>query len=389
MPKSHTPGVPKLLRVLNDQAALKLLLDDGPQTRAQLAERTSMSKVTASQMMERLQSRGLVEVVGSKSGGRGPNASLYAVVPSFAYVVGVEVGPVSAKGACADFTGRIVGRAEIDIEGSTDPVSVVRRVVTDAVADAGVEMSRIRRVVLGTPGVIDPVSGEIGFSWNLPAWHRGLRTALNEELAPEVVIENDVNLATIAEQRSGGAGGASDFVFAWFGGGLGLGVILGGRLYRGASGAAGEIGFLPVPGGELPTGGVVTRLSKGSYQRVIGGDAVVEIGAKHGFAGAEPEDVVTAAVAAGEEGAACLDEIARGMALGIVAVCVLFDPTVVVLGGPVGYTGGLELAGRVAAHTSQLAPVTPSVVAGTVASEPVIRGAVLLGLDAVRAGLFE
>lgn len=389
MPKSHTPGVPKLLRVLNDQAALKLLLDDGPQTRAQLAERTSMSKVTASQMMERLQNRGLVEVVGSKSGGRGPNASLYAVVPSFAYVVGVEVGPVTTKGACADFTGTIVGRAEIDIEGSTDPVSVVRRVVTDAVADAGVEMVKVHRIVLGTPGVIDPVSGEIGFSWNLPAWHRGLRTALNEELAPEVVIENDVNLATIAEQRSGGAGGASDFVYAWFGGGLGLGVILGGRLYRGASGAAGEIGFLPVPGGELPTGGVVTRLSKGSYQRVIGGDAVLEIGAKHGFEGTEPEDVVTAAVAAGEEGTACVEEIARCIALGIVAVCVLFDPTVVVLGGPVGYAGGLELAGRVAAHTSQLAPVNPSVVAGAVVEEPVMRGAILHALDDVRAGLFD
>ncbi|WP_026925031.1 ROK family transcriptional regulator [Glycomyces arizonensis] len=389
MPKSHTPGVPKLLRVLNDQAALKLLLDDGPQTRAQLAERTSMSKVTASQMMERLQSRGLVEVVGSKSGGRGPNASLYAAVPSFAHVVGVEVGAVSAKGACADFTGTIVGRAEIDIEGSTDPVSVVRRVVTDAVADAGVEMAKVHRVVLGTPGVIDPASGEIGFSWNLPAWHRGLRTALNEELGPEVVIENDVNLATVAEQRSGGAGGASDFVYAWFGGGLGLGVILNGRLYRGASGAAGEIGFLPVPGGELPTGGVVTRLSKGSYQRVIGGDAVIEIGAKHGWGGAEPEDVVTAAVAAAEEGAACLDEIARGIALGIVAVCVLFDPTVVVLGGPVGYAGGLELAGRVAAHTSQLAPVNPSVVAGAVLDEPIMRGAILHALDDVRAGLFD
>ncbi|HEX2143971.1 MAG TPA: MarR family transcriptional regulator, partial [Glycomyces sp.] len=138
MPKSHTPGVPKLLRVLNDQAALKLLLEDGPQTRAQLAERTSMSKVTASQMMERLQTRGLVEVVGSKSGGRGPNASLYAAVPTFTYVVGVEVGPVTTKGACADFTGRIVGRAEIDVENSTDPVAVVRRVVTDAVTDAGV-----------------------------------------------------------------------------------------------------------------------------------------------------------------------------------------------------------------------------------------------------------
>ena len=389
MPKSHTPGVPKLLRVLNDQAALKLLLDDGPQTRAQLAERTSMSKVTASQMMERLQGRGLVEVVGSKSGGRGPNASLYAAVPSFAYVVGVEIGLSSARGACADFTGGIVGRAEIDVEGSTDPVAVVRRVVADSVADAGIEMSGVERIVLGTPGVIDPASGEIGFSWNLPAWHRGLRTALNEEFTPTVTIENDVNLATIAEQRSGGAGGASDFVYAWYGGGLGLGVILGGRLYRGVSGAAGEIGFLPVPGGELPTGGVVTRLSKGSYQRVIGGDAVIEIGAKHGFEGAETADVVREAVEAGERGAACLDEIARSIALGIVAVCVLLDPAVVVLGGPVGYAGGLELAGRVAAQTSQLAPVNPSVVAGAVVEEPIMRGAILHALDDVRAGLFD
>ncbi|WP_100444248.1 ROK family transcriptional regulator [Glycomyces xiaoerkulensis] len=389
MPKSHTPGVPKLLRVLNDQAALQLLLDDGPQTRAQLAERTSMSKVTASQMMERLQGRGLVEVVGSKSGGRGPNASLYAAVPSFAYVVGVEIGPSSAHGACADFTGRIVGRAEATVEGSTDPVAVVRRVVLDAVDAAGVEMGKVARIELGTPGVIDPATGEIGFSWDLPAWHRGLLSALNEELPPEVSIENDVNLATVAEQRSGAAGGAGDFVYAWYGRGLGLGVILGGQLHRGATGAAGEIGFLPVPGGELPTGGVVTRLSQGSYQRVIGGQAVVEVGAKHGFEGTDPAEVVGAAVAAGEEGAACLDEVAKGIALGIVASCVLLDPTVVVLGGPVGYAGGLDLAGRVAAQTVQLAPVNPSVVAGAVADEPVIRGAILLGLEAVRAGLFD
>nr|BFF24388.1 hypothetical protein GCM10025732_23530 [Glycomyces mayteni] len=144
-----------------------------------------------------------------------------------------------------------------------------------------------------------------------------------------------------------------------------------------------------MPGGDLPTGGVVTRLSKGSYQRVIGGDAVLDIGAKHGFEAAEPEDVLTAALAAGAEGASCLDEIARGIALGIVAVCVLLDPTVVVLGGPVGYAGGLELAGRVAAQTSQLAPVTPSVVAGTVIDEPIMRGAILHGLDAVRESLFD
>ncbi len=89
MSSTRLPGTPRLLRAINDRAALELLLDQGPLTRAQLGELTGLSKVTASQLVERLEERGLVSRVGEQAGGRGPNASLYAVVPTSAFVVGV------------------------------------------------------------------------------------------------------------------------------------------------------------------------------------------------------------------------------------------------------------------------------------------------------------
>ena len=85
------PGTPSLLRELNDRAALELLLAEGPLTRAQISERTGVSKVTVSQMLARLEDRGLVMIAGEQAGGRGPNAALYSVVRSSAYVAGLYV----------------------------------------------------------------------------------------------------------------------------------------------------------------------------------------------------------------------------------------------------------------------------------------------------------
>lgn len=387
MSQQRSPGVPQLLRVLNDRAALRLLLDQGPQTRSELARRTSMSKVTASQMVERLESRGLVAAIGTQAGGRGPNALIYAAVKSYAYVVGVDAGPRIVRAACADFTGDICGRSELDVHGAGDPVAVVHQAVVKAVDDAGVSMNKVQRVVLGTPGLIDPASGDIGFTWDLPSWHRGLLRALTEDLATPVVIENDVNLAAVAEHRGGAAAGVDDFVYAWFGRGLGMGVILGNRLHRGATGGAGEIGYLPVPGGELPTGSQITRRSKGSFQRLAGADAIREIARAHGFRGRDVAEVVrSAATAVGSD--ELFDEIARRIAIGVASVSVVLDPTLVVLGGPVGYAGGEQLARKVAKAIPRIAPVHPSVVCGAVEDDPVLRGAVRMALDAVHEEIF-
>ncbi|HEY7271428.1 MAG TPA: MarR family transcriptional regulator, partial [Actinoplanes sp.] len=174
MAATRLPGTPRLLRALNDRAALELLLARGPLTRAQLGELTGLSKVTASQLVERLEERGLVRRVGEQAGGRGPNAQLYAVTPGSAHVIGVDVGPDRVVAACADITGAIVGHAELSTKDTDDPVGVVHSAVVQAAGRAGTDVSSIRRVVLGTPGLVDPESGEIAFAVDLPRWHRGL-----------------------------------------------------------------------------------------------------------------------------------------------------------------------------------------------------------------------
>src|SRR3954447_20785576 len=104
MSPAPIPGTPRLLRAVNDRAALELLLKKGPLTRAQLAELTGLSKVTASQLVERLQERGLVARVGEQAGGARRNPQMYAVVPATAYAVGVDVGPQHVVAATVDLT---------------------------------------------------------------------------------------------------------------------------------------------------------------------------------------------------------------------------------------------------------------------------------------------
>ncbi|NJC73402.1 ROK family transcriptional regulator [Planosporangium thailandense] len=386
MSPAPVPGTPRLLRALNDRAALELLLTKGPLTRAQLGELTGLSKVTASQLVERLEERGLVTRVGELAGGRGPNAQMYAVVPATAYVVGVDVGPQHVVAATADITGTVAGRVEVAIGDADDPVRVVHAAVVQAAEAAGAPLDRVRRVVLGTPGLVDAATGEISFAWDLPKWHPGLLGALRADLDRPVVFENDVNLAAIAEQHTGAAVGVSDFVLVWAGRGVGLAVILGGRLHRGATGAAGEIGYLPVPGAPVPRD--VSRRSKGSFQQLIGADAVRAVAREHGFKAASGAEAVRAAVAAGTRGGPVLDEIARRLALGVAAVGVVLDPTLVVLAGDIGQAGGAALAQRVQHEVAAISLVSPRVVSTEVASEPVLHGALLTGLDVVREEVF-
>src|SRR3984957_11836244 len=300
------PRTPRLLRELNDRAALELLLAGGPMTRAQVGERTGLSKVTASQLLSRLEDRGLVTTVGEQAGGRGPNAALYAVVPSSAYVAGLHVEHDEVSAGVADITGEVVTQVSVDPNGAANPVELVRGAVAAACRSAGVEMSRLNALVIGTPGVLDPSTGDPRLAVNLPAWHEGGLDALRSDLRQPVTIENDVNLAAMAERAVGVAQGADDFVLMWIGVGLGLATILGGRLHRGVAGAAGEIGSLPVPGVPLPQD--VSHPATGAFQSLVGAQAVRPLAESYGF----PAPTAAAAVAAAAAAAAAGGERGRG-----------------------------------------------------------------------------
>ncbi|HEY3682250.1 MAG TPA: ROK family transcriptional regulator [Streptosporangiaceae bacterium] len=387
---ARRPGTPRLLRELNDRAALDLLLSSGPLTRSKIGELTGLSKVTASQLLARLEERGLVEVVGSTEGGRGPNAALYAVVPSSAYVAGLDVGRDTVTAGIADITGRVVAETTVEPGDAEDPVAVVHQSVQKAARRAHVAMSRLRAVVIGTPGVIDPRHGDMRFSFDLPAWHEGVIAALRGDLRRPVTIENDANLAALAERAAGVAAGVDDFVLVWFVLGPGMAVMLGDRLHRGASGGAGEIGWLPVPGAPLPAGvGLPSREPLGaSFQSLVGHQAILELASSCGVPGAAVGEVVAAAVGDGPSGGAFLDELARRIAVGVASVAVVLDPELVVLGGQLGGRGGAALSGRVQREVARLCPAQPRVEASTITGNPVLRGALHAAVDQARAGVF-
>jgi predicted NBD/HSP70 family sugar kinase len=383
-----------LLRELNDRAALELLLAEGPLTRAQLSERTGVSKVTVSQMLARLEDRGLVMVAGEQAGGRGPNAALYSVVPSSAYVAGLYVDFDLVSAAVADVTGQRLAHISVDPNGVDDPVGMVRDTIGRACESAGIDFSALSAVVIGSPGVLDPRTGAPRLAVNLPTWHEGVPDALREVLHTPVVIENDVNLAAMAERAGGVAAGLDDFAFVWLGTGLGLAAVINGQVRRGVGGAAGEIGWMPVHGAPLPAGN--EHPSKAGLQALAGGLAVQSLAAEHGFHAATAPDAVTAALAdlararslpGSGRGAAFMDEFAHRVAIGVAAICVVLDPGLVVLGGTVGKAGGAELAARVAAEVPRLCLARPTVVHTSVLGEPVLLGAMQAALAQARAGL--
>jgi predicted NBD/HSP70 family sugar kinase len=342
--------------------------------------------VTVAQMLARLEERGLVTIVGEQAGNRGPNAALYSVVPSSAYVAGLYMESDLVSAEVADVTGRRVAEVSVNPNGADDPTELVREVIERACASAGVDLARLSALVIGSPGVVDPQTGDPRLAVNLPAWHEGALDALRGVLHKPVVIENDVNLAAMAERAAGAATGADDFVLVWLGGGLGLATMLGGQLHRGTAGAAGEIGYLPVHGAPLHTD--ITLPDNGGFQLLAGGAAVRALAAGYGFPAPTAAEALRAAVSSeSAESAAFLDDLAQRVAVGVASVCVVLDPGLVVLGGEVGRAGGAALAARVAAGVAAICPARPRVVPTGVPGEPVLRGAMLAAVDQARAAL--
>jgi predicted NBD/HSP70 family sugar kinase len=382
---------PRTARAINDRLALRLLQQEGPLTAGQLKELTGMSRPSVADLVERLRVAGLIEVVGeSGEARRGPNARVYGIVADRAYVAGLDVRIESIGVEIADLLGRTVVRAGLPVADGADPARIIEDGITlllGAARDAGA--ARLHTVVLGAPGLIDPVTGRLSSSGGLPAWHADFVDEVRKRLGVPVLLENEVNLATVAEQRTRPAEDDDTFVLLWIGGGVGAGVLLDGRLRRGSSGGAGEVGFLPIsPGEELPN----AEDCDNGYHGLVGSRAVCALARAHGLPPAAQADaqaaaeVVRQALAAGAEG--FLAELAERIAIGAATICAVLDPGRVVLAGEVGSAGGAALATRVGAALARLSPLRTVVQVTAVEGGPVLRGAVITATDAAQSDLF-
>ncbi|MBZ6173579.1 ROK family transcriptional regulator [Streptomyces olivaceus] len=394
-----TPGTPRVLRAMNDRAALDLLLEHGPLSRTRIGKLTGLSKPTASQLLARLEAAGLVLAGGTTEGRPGPGAQLYEVNPAAAYAAGLDVTPARVLAAVADVTGRTVGRYELPTPGRRPAVPVVQQ-VTDAldgaVKAAGLARSDVHRLVVGTPGAFDPGTGRLRYASHLPGWHS---PALLDELAAALPMpvgyENDVNLAAVAEQRLGAARGHEDFVLLWNQEGLGAALVLGGRLHRGWTGGAGEVGFLPVPGAPLVR--KVSRTGSGGFQELAGSQALAglarEVGVTDVPSGPYPEVAAALVARAARTGddphRQLLQTYATRLATGLASLVSVLDPELVVLSGTSLVAGGEALRDLVRDELEELAASRPRLVVGDVTEHPVLRGALESALATTRDEVFD
>jgi predicted NBD/HSP70 family sugar kinase len=382
-----TAGTPSLLRAINARTILELIQRTGPVSRAQVARDSGLSKPTVSLGLTALLDAGLVREVGRSSGSRGPSAILYELNPAAGWVVGVDVGRHWVRAALADITGAIAARRDERARASSARALLgqIGAAAHALAAEAGIGWNRVIHVTVGSPGVFEPARGAVTLAPNLPGWGRqGLVEALRAELGDRIGVENDVNLAAVGERWKGLGQGVPNFGFLLVGTGVGMGLVLDGRLYRGAGGAAGEVGYLPI--GADPHDPHVRR--RGAFEEAVAGAGVVRGARQAGLPGTLTPKKVFALARRGDPLAVrVVEDEARRLALGIAVVIAVVDLELVILGGGIG--GNDLLLAPIERELRALSPLRPRLAVSVLGDDAVLHGAVATALAVAQGRLFD
>ena len=391
LPTGLSAARPALIRALNEQLLLEYIRSAGPYSRADLARVSGLSKPTVSLALGNLERAGLVRLAGHRTGLPGRTAVLYEVRPEAGFVLGLDIGLRYLRGAVADLAGVVRARASVPVRAATvgDRLAELVDLAEELCARAGIDRSAITQTVVGSPGVYDPQRNLMALTGGLPDWDRpeaiaGLRAAFG----PALTIENDVDAAALAEQALGVGRETDSFAFVHVGTGIGMGLVLGGRLVRGVHGVAGEIAFLPL-GGDPPAWAdaaletVIDPLEvrrRGTLETAAGADGIVRAAHRRGLTGLATAHSVFAAAAAGDRHAAAVVlREARLVAAAICCVIAVADPALVVLGGGIGQAPGF--AETVTAELAAIAPVLPEVRVSALGTDVVVTGCLAVAVS--------
>lgn len=372
---------PSLIRAMNEQLLLEHIRQRGPCSRAELARVSGLSKPTVSLALGNVERAGLVRIAGQRTGGPGRSARLYEIRPDAGLVLGLDIGHEYVRGAIADLAGDIRARSEMRARATS-----VRGRVAELVGLAGllcekvsVPPSAITQTVIGSPGVYDPRRNAMKLTGGLRGWDRpealaGLREAFGEALA----MENDVDAAALAERALGHGREVDHFAFVHIGSGIGMGLVLGGQLLRGAHGVAGEIAYLPLSGGAGADEAEARK--RGMLEAAASASGVVRAARHGGMRGPVSARRVFQAAARGDDRAkAVVAEEAQLVAKTICAVITVVDPDLIVLGGGIGRAPGFAEA--VTAELEQIAPVMPAIRVSALGNEAVVDGCLAAGTE--------
>jgi predicted NBD/HSP70 family sugar kinase len=383
-----TGGGTPVLRRINTAVVLEALRDAGSPLRiAELVQRTGLARPTVAQVVDDLSAAGwLVQhepVPEEQTMGR--PAIRVSLDGRAAPVVGLDIGPHSVTVGVCDLTGvtlAVVRRPGV----GPDPARVlplVTEVVRAGLAEAGVPASDVGAIAVATPGLVD--DGRIRLAPSLPGWNAvDLPAHLRRTVDCPVLLDNDANMAALAVANT--RGGTETVIAVQWGERIGGGVVINGRLHRGASAAAGEVGFI------RPRTATSTNPDElGPLEQAIGTEKIAETGRR---AAAEHPDsllagneidagVVFAAAEQGDPAAReIVDEVTEAFADALAAVVLVLDPDAVVIGGGIARAGEV-LVEAVSRHLYDRTLTRPVVELSPLAEDTVVTGAMLLALEDV------
>jgi predicted NBD/HSP70 family sugar kinase len=295
-------------------------------------------------------------------------------------VLGVDFGARAVRAAICDLNGEVRAREEIRSRGSVaERIDVLASTCRSLLRTSKLPVDLLENAVIALPAVVSPTDGKVS-SADLAGLGSGdLREQLEEALRVPVRLENDVNLAAIAEQRHGVAQGVADFAFLLVGAGLGAAVVLDWKLYRGHNGAAGELDAVR-SGRSDDVDPCAAAIAKVAAEAAAGKETALEppYEAREIFAVARDGDAVASAV---------VEETARRIALHILPLAATLDLPLVVLGGSVG--ANAELLEPVRRHLEEWLPFpAPRVEVSALGEAAVIEGALAAGVDAALERVF-
>ena len=377
------------LRLRNGQAVFDEFMEAAPFpiSRATLARRTGLSKPTVSALVSDLEDAGVVSLIPPEtSPGRiGRPAAPYVLVPDAALVVGVDMGATKVIVGIADLLGRVL--AEDRIETASHARAAVDAVVGSTrrlLANLG-KGRLLESGCVGVPGVYRPRQDRVEMSPNLPGFaDLPIREELSERLGVPVTIENDVNLAAVAEAEAMDDRGGLDFVAISVGTGIGAGLVMDGKLYRGGHGAAGELGSIDISG---VFGNPAGRLT---LEDVASAPAIhkrfrqaLETGVTSRLErDAEVSEILLAASSGDEAASEALGIAAEAMASAVAWLSWFSDPARIVFGGGVG--SNPIFVDAVRSKLERCLDETPELVASALGSRAAFMGAISTARVSVR-----
>ncbi|MCP2168482.1 ROK family transcriptional regulator [Goodfellowiella coeruleoviolacea] len=374
-------GSPSLLRLINSVAVLSALRESSPATLSDLATRTGLSRPTVESAVEDLVEQGWAAELAAEAdqrGGRrvGRPARRYVFRADSGYVLGLDIGAHRVLGVLADLNGEPVHTHQTRVDPRLDAdarIAVVRGVANRCLAEGGIDRRRLMAAGVGSPGIIDR-AGTVTVSTVLPGWV-GLPLArrLSRSFGCPVLVDNDANLAALAERWHGVATQADSLVYLLVGRRIGAALVLDGKVHRGFGGAAGEIGLLDPKKWEL------------CRERLLGPATTASIDDRDHQV---TEQIIASARAGDSAALSIVDDFCAVLAQHAAAMTLTVDPEMVVLGGGLASADDLLLP-RLQQHIDRVCIRSPRILASSVGEEAVVLGAVRLALQAADEALHQ